>query len=73
MEIALYLRLFNNSCVHPQWLVAMRVGVNPKVLGSYSAKDLLFPFFLLFFFLFCFVFFAYLFCFCLFLNVYLNK
>ena len=57
MEIALYLRLFNNSCVHPQWLVAMRVGVNPKVLGSYSAKDLLFPFFLLFFFfvLFCFL------------------
>ena len=57
MEIALYLRLFNNSCVHPQWLVAMRVGFNPKVLGSYSAKDLLFPFFLLFFFfvLFCFL------------------
>ena len=62
MEKALYLRLFNNSCVHPQWLVAMRVGVNPKVLGSYSAKDLLFPFFL-FFFLFCFVVFCLLICF----------
>ena len=55
MEKALYLRLFTNSCVHPQWLVAMRVGVNPKVFGSYSAKDLLFPFFLLFFILFCFL------------------
>ena len=62
MEKALYLRLFNNSCVHPQWLVAMRVGVNPKVLGSYSAKDLLFPFFLLFF-SFCFVLFSLLICF----------
>ena len=62
MEKALYLRLFNNSCVHPQWLVAMRVGVNPKVLGSYSAKDLLFPFFLLFF-IFCFVLFSLLICF----------
>ena len=62
MEIALYLRLFNNSCVHPQWLVAMRVGVNPKVLGSYSAKDLLFPFFLLFF-IFCSVLLSLLICF----------
>ena len=62
MEKALYLRLFNNSCVHPQWLVAMRVGVNPKVLGSYSAKDLLFPFFLLFF-IFCSVLLSLLICF----------
>ena len=55
MKKALNLKLFTTSCDHLQG----RSGY-VKVIGSNSAKNLLFPFFL-FFFLFCFVLFAYLF------------
>ena len=50
MKKALNLKLFTTSCDHPQG----RSGY-VKVIGSNSAKNLLFPFFLFFFFfvLFC--------------------
>ena len=77
MEKALYLRLFNNSCVHPQWRSGYESSGQPEGGGfifCYGPSSSLLPFF--FSFLFCFVLFAYLFCFfcfCLFLNIYLNK
>ena len=78
MEKALYLRLFNNSRVHPQWRSGYESSGQPEGTGFRFCFDLLLPFFL-FFFLFCFVLFCLLtcfafFCFCLFLNMYLiNK
>ena len=54
-------------------VVTMWGRVNPKVLGSNSAKDLLFPFFLFFSFLFCLVRLFVLLFFFLFLKIYLNN
>ena len=78
MEKALYLKLFNNSCVHPQWRSGYESSGQPEGSGfifCYGPSSSLFPFF----FLFCFVLFCLLicfafFCFCLFLDIYLiNK
>ena len=73
MKKALNLRLFTKTYILPQWRSGyMYDPVNPKVPGSNSAKDLLFPFFLIF--LFSFVLFAYLFCcvfFCFFVFIYI--
>ena len=67
MEKALYLRLFNNSCVHPQWLSGYESSGQPEGTGFifyYGPSSSLLPFF---FFLFCLLIFV---CFFLFLFVF---
>ena len=58
MEKALYLRLFNNSCVHPQWRSGYESSGQPEGGGfifCYGPSSSLLPFFFFFFVLFCFV------------------
>ena len=74
MEKALYLRLFNLSCVHPQWRSGYESSGQPEGTGfrfCCGPSSSLLPFF--FSFLFCLLICFAFFCFCLFLNIYLNK